>query len=339
MGEAKAQGVMNKETVADLFLKDLWTNAKHKNKDTAEMRLKMMQANRFVLNDACSSFYADLGMSGFQYKLRVSEDTKGVNIDRFEHIRSLARLPHKLMWYEWNNRIRLAREYELGACIGGNKKPILGEVQRVKPEDWLDEIVQRAGLLLEQHPEQDTAFRALYVAYDPDAKRYKERTYGLPFWFQWTTDDSPLAWPTLMAGNKWPVGEYDGEFITVPALLSGLRTYEDGNIGLCAFNNYVEPYPFMKVLQEFMGELRYIFAFLATVNDVHYEFEPVKSNRVFRVGGSLKKGLDHSMVYLNLPNRKRALPMEKYARSIFLNIRKRAHMVRGHWRHFDDDSR
>jgi hypothetical protein len=280
-----------------------------------------------VLDDSMSSFMADLSL--VPYDKAVKKDTRShageiVN-QNLDQARIMARLPHKATWIEWNQRVRIRRSMERMRELGMLPKQYDDDAVFEPFADYRAETSpRRSGWLCLQHPQIETAFMAIMVISDvvgPD-EQLMPRCEPSSKALGWTVDDNPLPWQEIGANSA--------------AILTGHDDYRSGSVGTIwspfttkAMRHAVETqYRNADDVADFKGDLRYLWTFLATLNDVPVTITDVRASKGFVGRGQYRRYLDHSVVRLNVPQR---LAKRVAAKAIAL-LRKRAHQVRGHWR-------
>lgn len=300
-----------------------------------ELRQKLFRARRFVLDERMSAFLADLSIAAFLRRnakpifMTGLVPTNDITVDfmpgskhsntLMEQMRISARLPHPITWIEHDRYATKRRGSEL---LG------FGPVPRKRVN------VDLEGWLLEQHPSVDTAFMAHVISYVSDSQPNK--LLVMPISFYWATGNEPLPWVSDL--NLHVDMQYDTHRLStiseVACSLVGYRTTQvdadysrytrlpiDENKRLNAAKTAI-------LLQS--GTLRQIWALLATINDIPILTRDVKASRGFMGRGSYRRFLDHQTVTLQVPGK---TDVRKLARHVVACARRRAHMVRGHWRH------
>jgi hypothetical protein len=85
-----------------------------------------------------------------------------------------------------------------------------------------------------------------------------------------------------------------------------------------------------------MGELGFICAALALLNEVPVKFVPFRPSGSLRAGGRLRPYMSSSIVSIEVPaTRRRLKEIEKHLKGRGDAAKKARHEVRGHWRHVD----
>jgi len=187
-------------------------------------------------------------------------------------------------------------------------------------------MVPKCGWLLEQHPTDEQSFKA--TLFDELVRRggLNANVVMLPFSYGWSTDERPPIWKNESKGGleSYAIGldKYQPRFTTVMRVEDHPRTLSDDDIA--------------ELTAETAGELRRIWALLSTINELPVRIEPVKQHRGFVARGQYRKFLDHSIVRIIIPGRRTP---QQVARAAITLSRRRAHMVRGHWRKSEKEGR
>lgn len=287
-------------------------------------RKHLLEARRFVLDDNMSAFMADLAYSSLP-KVRNAKRDQEV----LEGMRTLARLPHKVTWIEFNMRERIRRartEYDVGLKEGDS------------PE--------KGGWLFIQHPTIETAFMAIEClshslethaeAEDPMGAELKPNPSPHFLAWYWRTDDGDIkeAYPDAM--NEGHLG--DG--VSIQAALTGVKTYKSTQVAID-----ISPYLLQKkkeweakgvwdkLLVQWMrqsaSDMRYAWSLLAAINDTPVVATEVRPNKGYVARGQYRKYLEHTVIRLKIPGR---IDLRTLAGRVTRASRRRAHQVRGHWR-------
>jgi hypothetical protein len=289
-------------------------------------RQKMREARRFMLDEDMSAFLADIGWAAYKgtyfkegYDLSdpsqlvtVTERYRKHVADTIDHVRHMARLPHKVTWIEWFEKPLARRAYEVyGSDMNEDLVPI------------------KSGWLLMQHDKIETAFEG--ITFGVGITNFgSEGQYGLgiaPFTQCWQSEDMPLPFGSLYT---LPTDE-----LALSEVLTGLVGYKTPYIGIGNPGPYLPGYlarfnkdEFARNIVDQGGMMRYLLGLLATINELPVEFKHVTTSKGFMAKGNYRRFLDHSVITLKVPQtRYMAL-----ARKAVIAMRKRAHQVRGHWR-------
>lgn len=274
--------------------------------DVRALQKALISARRFVLDDEMSAFTTDLAYAPLE-----KYDQAGA-IAAMDDLRRLSRLPHSSMWIELNMRRRCERARAYGI-------------------EHRAEGPHRIGWLLMQHPQIETAFMALHCVSDTivggDYENLKPVASAATFGYQWRADDDgPLAWLPL-------------KLIDHPeSTLTGFMGYKSDFAGLVETpflkrgKKLLDAVPFVHLrshVNELAGDLRYLWALLAAINDVPVGYETVRPSKGYVSRGVYRKYLEHSVIHLKVPHR---VSIKVLATQVMGIARRRAHQVRGHWR-------
>jgi hypothetical protein len=299
------------------------------------LRSALFQARRFVLDDHMSAFLCDLAMAGFfkpgreiecdYIEGRVAFPTphcsRRVAHTRLDQLRFGARLPHApFTWIEFDLTAFKQRSEELGH----EPLELYGRTD-IFPhrEGWLiltrGELCQ-ASMFLKANLEDDWVF-------------------AFPWCYAWSTSDDPVGSLFIRpkAADYW--GERADEWERVlgaplSAVAAGIPAYRTNKVEIMRsmFNQVKDPGALEKdieIMVDWAGCIRRMWAFLSTVNDIPVLRREVKATKGFMARHSYKRFLDHHTIHLNVPKKK---DLRVLARHVLAMARKRAHMVRGHWR-------
>jgi len=292
------------------------------NKDTVqgwqsniEMRhaLEAAHAHRFIVNDdRTAGFMAELANEAF-----IKYAGTKLTFRIADSLRVSARLPYPTVWVEYSLRAYQQRASEIRAI--DNPAP---------PH----ELPTREGWLLQQHPQIDTAI-ILHIfteADEPDDKGYTLWTF--PFTFAWCCDDSPLPW--RVDGIEKEENADLRKMMCLHAV--GLTGYQRDNVGIVQSRLIEGPSSnpklfdaYTALLNEWMGCVRRVWAFLATIDHLPLTYGQVRQTKGFLARGRIRKFLDHQTITLNVPERKDTRVL---ARQAIAQAHRKRHEVRGHWR-------
>jgi len=301
------------------------------------LRPLILSARKFVLDTEMSSFLADLAIQGFKgtksssyvypagspvadietiVDLAFEESRKRTEKSRLgliENMRHSARLPFPVTWIEFDHHALFKRRKELAP-----------EQVTSEPE----QTCKNEGWLLVQHPGLDTVFHSTLVFGDIiNQDRYMP---GLPapYSWAWSCDDethlpyAPVAQVSSENHCRIPVGisDYNTPFVKIIYRPGLEKKYQDPH-EIAGFDHMF--------LKEFVGDLRYTWALLATLNDLPVENKIVETSKGFLGRGKFRKFLTHSLITLKVPTKESRV---KLARKLIALSRRRRHEVRGHFR-------
>lgn len=303
------------EILADLALRESFKVNRKKVPPfhvSPSLRYLLAEARRFVLDAAASEFLADLAHANFGVN-SVSTVQRATEASRV-----LARLPHKITWFEYDIRAVSRRLLALFPCLEPDKLP---EATRI-------------GWLLRQHENIETAFRATIFAGFPSGEICQQ-----PIDIAWTTDDRSLPWRDTLATSAPEQGDSAGKAasrVQARAFFNSGAAYESDHVGLLCNEMsefWTDNYQLkgeVNILLKTQGlELRRILSLLSTINDIPVGITRVEQSHGFFAKGRYRRFSEHNVVTIILP---KGRDPQKVARSIIALARKRAHQVRGHWR-------
>jgi hypothetical protein len=285
-------------TMADQILRQL-----HRRKLAPagrDLRNAIVAASRFILDREMSAFLADLSLAPF----RCNPQRR---LEIIDSLRRSSRLPHRVTWIEFDAVAFINRRVELGRK--------LFDFHGERPDYAM---CPRMGFLLQEHQHLSTAIRvSSFAAVSND----DITTLGNQFQWAYSTTDDPLPW--------------DAD-IDCGELACGIGDYRTPCVGVI----YMKPIPdedktsvfgfttHAMVVKE-TGILRSLFGFLSTLSDIPASTVKKRTEGGYVAGGQYHKYLEHSVVRLSLPYK---TDRERLARKLIVAVRRRGHMVRGHWR-------
>lgn len=283
------------------------------------LRTHLLKARRFVLDDSMSAFMADLAYASLPVVRNAKRDQEVI-----DGMRVLARLPHAVTWIEYNMTARIKRANEAyGTTHDWSKSPTKG------------------GWLFVQHPKVETAFLAVETLSHSTSQGLGEVDIGAPLipvpsahfinW-TWCTDAGPL-----------PGWLYDNVEVALPrpleSYLTGIATYKSDCVGIVGAPYLVGTNIWKRVnkdpkiatswLEQSASDMRYAWALLAAINDTPTTAEVVRPSKGYVARGRYRKFLEHTVIKLKIPGK---VDLRTLAKRVTRLARRRAHMVRGHWR-------
>ena len=297
----------NAPTLADALIRE-WTRPHIRELDRKGTLANMIaSARKFVLDKNMSSFMADLAYASLLTCKSIDKAHKLMN-----GMRQMARLPHALTWLEYDFKAKAQRAVnEYGA--------------QINPAE--DQTPDKAGWLCWQHPTNDNAFLALECAshsFDQGSKR-EPIPQSVPFSYAWRTDDGPLPWKQLHLRNQPHPEGY----------MTGILTYRSESVGLVSAPHLPEEFVQLYLdnsrfdpLRELSSDLRYLWALLATINDLPTKYVDHVADKGYVARGRYRKFVDHTIIHLTVPVK----AYRRVAARAIAVARRRAHDVRGHWR-------
>jgi len=253
-----------------------------------------------------STFLGELSTAAF-VKPGVNQTLRPKLCDQ---LRVSARIPHKSVWIEYNLRRCQARSnILLHRAFTPENSPAV------------------EGVLLQQHPTMDTAVMLHLFADQGHQDKKGSRYYTFPIAYGWTVDDSQSPWKSAFS-KEAPDAPDDSEVAT------GIMGYKTSSVSITAQSPLLilpdeEIAEAVKNLViEWMGCIRRIWALLATLNDIPAVITDTRQSKGFVARGRYRTFLDHKTLTLTIPQKS----YTKVARNLIALARRRAHMVRGHFR-------
>lgn len=272
------------------------------------------ESRKFVLDAPMSAFMADLA-----YASLLTTGSSDAASKLLNGMRSLARLPHKSTWIEYDFPAKAKRAVsEYGATI-----------------DLTLPLSEKCGWLCLQHPTLETAFLAVHVSShthsEGDRHKYQYCPTIGPLAYAWRTDEGPPPWPAFAGKVRGRQGTYEN----VAGYLTGILTYHSDAVAL-TFSPFVSKDFTTKYiarsrfdsLVEFGSDLRYLWALLATINDLPTTLTDVRPDKGYILRGRYRKFCEHKVIHLHIPEKR----YRRVAQQAIAISRRRAHPVRGHWR-------
>lgn len=255
------------------------------------------KARKFVLDANMATYFADLVHDGMRGGLRKRRTTT-------DNMRQLARLPYPLTWFELQLDVFVRRMLDRDATW--------------KKTNKLAHTPRRFGWLFQQHPQIDAAFRATEIMENTGISGRVFLPH--PVSLMWMTNDAPLPWHNLIDWRLVP------DRIDSNPQIGAVATYGDDDLTNEMIAKFLKIEP--ELIVPYFTAPQFL-ALLATINDLPIIIEPVSPQRGYIHRGNYRKFMMHSVVHLTVPEtRYRAV-----IRKSFLALRRRAHQVRGHWRH------
>jgi hypothetical protein len=289
-------------------------------KAVADFRQFMKDAQRFALDDEMAAMLGDLGWAFFdRYKPHINTwgrspegDKEHARVDRLlNDTRILSRLPFDNTWVEYNFRKRFAAQK--------NNNPAL-----FTPLDQVSSVV---GYIMRKLPQSDTMFSATLVLDDEGIQTTVGGPIISPWAYVWSTSEDD----ELPPGVPWMTPEQQAR-ISVGFASSGewtkyVRLVETWPLTGSLAN--LSDYDRSRYIEEFGGELRYIWSLLATINDLPTRSEVVQPQRGYMCRGQIRKFFSYSIIHLHVP---KDTTRTQLAKKVVVRTRQKAHRVRGHWR-------
>jgi len=305
------------------------------------------EARKFVLDEAASAFLSDLSHASYAQSFARSvsslEDDAGYEkcerhlADIADKTRQLSRLPHATTWVEYNGvafRKRTREVYKDAGAFEAMNKFLDDDMKKHVPgienpssddEEDLAKAAPQLGWLLKSYdsPSGGIMFSLHAFANAFGANKVKIPVI-MPFAYVWTTDNTIPAVPSTIRSMNEDVS--DG------FLATGIRGYDSPHVVLAGVPDIIDLFEkdtLNALVVEYMGELRYVWALLAAVNDIPVGVKHVVPSKGYFARGKYRKYSEHSVISILIPKGRDPTVV---ARKIVAMSRKRAHLVRGFWR-------
>jgi hypothetical protein len=312
---------MKDATLLDMAVRE--TYAKHP-LVKPEIRHKLMTARKFVLSETMSSYLADMTCAPFAQMIKAHSPLPPLgsvqaridqrSVELMEAARHLATAPHALTWIEYDTLARRRRSRTEYRNFVGTSSGYY--------EDDDNNICPRTGWLIEQHPGIPTAFTMLQISH-VGLPGQDDHAAMMPFAMNWLTDDaSVLPWRDIPFGPK-----------NRPSVIAtGITVYMTDRVGISfapTYNTKFDANAMSEMLRESVGELRAVWMFLATLNDIPTTYDHVRPSKGYVAKGQYRRFSEHTVITLNIPAHR---SLKTLAARVLTNLRRRAHNVRGFWR-------
>lgn len=325
---------------SELLIDRLYRETFQKRTRNPQLRAHLMDARRFVLDDAMTAFMVDLTFQSFHARALRKHHAQPKYERLFkllDDIRHFSRLPHRVTWVEYSHQAYMRREleimdeYDLDLRLQPQAFTDDIEVENVdlKRDEWIAKSKdQRIGWLFTSHSKIETCFTCTIFNCVSADSPVSMCNAG----FCWDTEDNPLPYPS--SHFIQPLGSRG--YNTSSELATHIRGYIRPNVAFRIMSGYrkSEEEEFKRETQAHMegigGLIRYKWIFLSTINKIPLAGpREVKPSHGFVARGRYQKFLSHQVITLTVPQKNTVM----YARKILGDlIRRRAHQVRGHWR-------
>jgi hypothetical protein len=311
-------------TLADALIRESYGKNYDKIDPERKVAKYIAQANRFVLDDTMSAFMSDLAWASM---LTCQTGDKANML--MEGLRKLARAPHRVTWIEYNMREKKKRA---DAEYSSIKRDVGAQLIYEEGKKY-ERVPEKGGWLIIQHPQVETAFFALECVshtWDVDGTTMLPIAQANVVAHTWNTEDKPIPWNN----EKFDIRCKDGTPGWISQMTIGVNTYKSPYVGVTT-GFYTEK--IMRVyraqsqfnpLEELAGDLRHLWALLATINDLPVSISDVTTSKGFIAKGRHRKFVDHKVIRMTVPTKR----YKKIAAQAIAHARRRAHQVRGHWR-------
>ena len=292
-------------TLIDVMLSEK-TRFSHSLDDMVAAKLK--EARRFVLDAEMSGFLCDLAYAGFQDAATARRRAH----KSLDWIREKARLPFPVTWIEWDQHARHRRRFELVDQLAPKGIDIVASTDFRKASPSLDGIDRNAGWLLWQ--DEESRFSCAIVW-----GNIVDRVYMvLPIGYTWRTDAEDL--PGAMDDER--------SIEAIGMAVTGIPGFATRKASFIAAREFSQD-ALISVAKELAGELRYVWSFLSTLNQLPVTVEPRAGVGGYMARRGYHKYLGYSIIHLKIPGKRDKL---RLARTMIAISRRARHEVRGHWR-------
>jgi len=288
-----------------------------------DLRGMLQRARKFVLTREMSAMLTDLAWS----PLVVAKGNEPRLHQYMEGMRAHARAPHALTWIEYDAKAKIARRNEYTA-----------ELDKRYGKD-LAEGPDRCGWLIEQLT--PTIYRATeFASHAWDEQKRIASPQPTAFSMVWSVADddlSSLKFDLDDVVQKTMKGISD-KYVHTSAWLTGVPNYVTPHVatgtsfctpGITKLYLTGE----INTVIEQASDLRYLWAFLATINRLPTTVTETRQSKGFVAKGTYRKFVDHHTIHIKVP----ATRYRVVARHAMAITRRKRHEVRGHfrrdWRH------
>jgi len=281
------------------------------NRSLTSIRSAVVNAKRFTLDDSMSEFLAELSRVPFTVAQERFPDV-------LESLRHSAVPPFENMFIQVNNR---------AFRRGLRKSPsVIDSWQQELIHEDHQELISEVGWLIQTKEGQPEVMMTEFFYSDEGALMCP------PFSWWYRTND--VGWKedelTSVDGGMFAHGIHGFRDPCVAVRYSRPLTdfppnqvHEVGRPG-DAFNFKIH-----FTVAEYGSTLRYLFAFLATLNSIPKISTEIRSTKHFIGGGQRRKYLDHTNLTLRLPAKQSSTQL---AKRLIAQARRGWHIVRPHWR-------
>src|SRR5262245_24077025 len=292
----------------DLLIDIVYRETFDKRRPNHDLRMTLLAARRFVLADEMAAFIVDLAFENlFGRTFRQVQRGRPLNTASLrkrvfrllDQMRHFSRLPHRVTWIEFSYDAFVRRERAIADELGiENASAITPDGEIISTRKWNEQLELargvRVGWLMRQIGTSETAF---------DCTRFTNEEGKMSFSpcaMIWDTDEAILPFrlqePAKGTGSEMALG---------------ITGYVRENVGYHPMANHIyngtdEEFreAIVNSLHEQDGNLRYVWAFLSTLNKIPLA-QPriVKPTRGFMGRGSYHRFLEHSIITLNIPQK------------------------------------
>jgi hypothetical protein len=316
---------MSKEspTLADALIRE-WLKPTYRRleREPGWLARTIASARKFVLDEKMSAFLGDLAYAS----LTTCDNPERATL-LTDAMRQAARLPHPITFIEYDME---AKKRRVRSEYGSDPRFKMWDPHAVGPK--------RCGWLLMQHPQLSTAFMAIECASESYGNNDTELlpiAQPCAVAYAWRVDDGPPPWPEM--SWKWgiPAQTVDGHPMSLAGWLTGIPIYRSESVRLVypptiksSFVDFYHDKSQFNTLNELASDARYLWALLATINDLPTRVTEVRPDRGYVARGSYRRFSEHKIITLTVPTRS----YKRLAMRAIAVARRRRHAVRGHWR-------
>lgn len=279
---------------------------------------RLAAARKFTLDKAMSAYLADLTMAAWASPRAMKSNKYCLKL--IDGVRKLARLPHELTWIEYDCHAKVQHSREAYPSY-------------YDPEELKKPIYEkRHGFLLERHPKVESAAR-LYSFFHFQTSKIPGRTEMKPVNWCWVSDDDvpmPFAIEQVSIDDLRTIAKQN--FCSISSIATGVSNYHSDKVGIQVTARSGRAWARQDVIRSLREEatvLRTVWALLATINDLPTSTSLIRPSKGYVARGRYRHFCEHSIVHLHVPEHRSLRTMAMRAVAL---IRRRAHMVRGHWR-------
>lgn len=301
----------------------------------------LRRARCFVLDDGMSEFLAVLATQAFHELTgtlkktfhRDDERGSGVTVEGTDEqvevlmrklrnvgdgMRVLAKAPHAVTWIEFDFHKRFDKYLAQFSAYNG-------------ASDWNKNrrtVFKRCGWLIEEIG--DDEYKAMPVMGSGNEVECS------PFAYHWRTGDDMR--PSVRVFDVEDTAAEPGtKPQNVARICFGTPALTDlANITYTPLSALLPTEMLGNAMLEMRGELRYVWALLASINDLPTGIRDVKPSRGFMARRNYRKFMSYSVISLVLPKR---MTEARLARILVTISRRKAHEVRGHFRRVGPDKK
>jgi hypothetical protein len=280
------------------------------NRSLTSIRRSVVNAKRFTLDESMSEFLAELSRAPFNVANERFPDV-------MESLRHSAVPPFENMFVQIDNR---------AFRRGLRKSPgVMDSWQQQLVPEHSEELIDVTGWLVESKEGQPEVTMTEFFHSDAG------EMMSLPFSWLYRTND--VGWKdddvTSVKGGMFAHGIHG---FTDPCVavrysrsLDQMPTHHTVEVN----EPNGEKFKIHFTVAEYGSTLRYLFAFLATLNNVPKISTEIRQSKHFIGGGQRRKYLDHTVLTLQLPAKQTTTQL---ARRLVAQARRGWHIVRPHWR-------